>query len=187
MTERELFMRKWGKHPIFVIIFECCMNNPGTAEHLCGQIHLCSSITYVFETLLLHKPCSGHLSWIKMHCSKPCRDFYLHLWGHKSIFDDQLLGLICEMSLEDWKNLAVELISWIHRSAFTAVIETLQIPGRTELSCFSFCVFFHLPSLLLHLSVLCSSCPPSLRFPSSWPLSPEQICLAFQSSRPGVI
>lgn len=147
-------------------------------------IFSCATVLLMYLLLLLHKPCSGNLSWIKMHCSKPCRGFYLHRWGHKIIFADQLLGQICEMSLEDWKNLAIEFISW---STFTAVIETLQIPGRTELSCFSFSVFFHLPSLVLHLSVLCSSCPPSQRFPSSWPLSSKQICLAFQSSRPGVI
>lgn len=168
MTERELF--KTGKHLIFVIIFECSINNPGTAAHLCGNIHLCYSITYGFETLMYY---------VFMYLR--------HLWGHKSIFDYQLLGQICEMSLEDWKNLAIKFISWIHRSTFSAVSETLQIPGRTKLSCFSFSIFFHLPSLLLHLSVLCSSCPPSLRFPSFWPLSLEQICLAFQSSRPGVI
>lgn len=52
------------------------MNNPATADRICGHLPLRCNITYVFETVVLplHRTCSGNRSQIKMHSSKPCRD-----------------------------------------------------------------------------------------------------------------
>lgn len=131
--------------------------------------------------------------------------FYLHLWGHKIVWmikSTTQFAVPQQMKFagnnkvgpnvrKDCKVAQNSLAGFVIQLSLLQLKHCKYLEGLNYAACFSFSIFFHLHPLLLplllHFSVLRSSCPPSPRFPSSRPLSLEQICLAFQSSRPGVV